>query len=407
MSEKLKIRGSWVMQENLNATKRIVVNQGGARSGKTYSILLTFIVRAMQSQGNTYDVIRKTLPALRASAMKDFFDILLQYNFYDESKHNKSNMTYFLNGNEFCFYSLDDEQKVRGRKRDYCLLNEVNEIDYESYQQIMRRLSKQCFMDFNPSDPYLWVYDHVIPREDCHFIQSTYLDNVEFLPPSIVSEIERMRLQDENAWRVYGMGERGLPSELIYKNWEICKEWLSRFDETIYGLDFGYNNPTAMIEINFKDNDIYERQILHEREWTNEDLIKYFNRISFSKRATIYADCEDKNRIQELKRNGFYVIEADKSVKDGIDYCQRGRVYLHPDSTDLIREKQTYQWKQKNGMIMDEPVKYNDHLLDAERYARYTHFKLTRKINKLDSKNTFLYKTETQKKLGGFGNAGH
>lgn len=399
----IEFKGSWVLQENLNSTKRIVVNQGGARSGKTYSILLTFIIRSMQTQGRTYDIIRKTLPALRGSAMKDFFDLLNMYGLYNESLHNKTNSSYFLNGNEFNFYSLDDEQKVRGRKRDDCLLNEVNEFDYESYMQIIRRTTRQCYMDFNPSDPYHWIYDNVLTRDDCQLIKSTYLDNLDFLPRAIVTEIERTRTEDDNAWRVYGLGERGLPSELIYTNWQVAKIWPDKFDETIYGLDFGFNNPTALIQVNFKDTDIYERLILYEREWTNDRLIEFLERSpAINKRHSIYADHEDKNRIQEIRKRGFNIIEADKSVKDGIDYCQRGRVFIHPESTDLVKEKQTYQWKRKNGMILDEPVKYQDHALDAERYARYSHFKLQRKLPMLDKNTTFTYKTETQRRLGGY-----
>jgi phage terminase large subunit len=375
----LDIKGSWVLEANMKAKTRLVVNQGGARSGKTYSILLSFIIGALSNNGepNTYDIIRKTLPALEGSAMRDFFDILKMYGLYDEKNHTRArgNISYTLNGNPFYFYSLDDEQKVRGRKRDYALLNEANEFDLDSYDQIMRRLNKQCYMDFNPSDPYHFIWNRVIPRDDCTLIKSTYLDNLQFLKPELVKEIERAKNEDENAWLVYGLGERGLPSHLIYRNWEIAKFWPESFDETIYGLDFGYNNQTALIEINFKDNDVYEKQIFYETEWTNNVLINEMNKISLSKTNYIYADNEDKNRIEEIKKTGYNVKPSDKSVKDGIEYCQRGKTFLHPESSDLIREKETYQWKQKNGMILDEPVKFRDHLMDAERYARYTHSK--------------------------------
>ena len=44
---------------------------------------------------------------------------------------------------------------------------------------------------------------------------------------------------------------------------------------------------------------------------------------------------------------------------------------------NLEKEIKCYKWKvNKDGIILkDEPVKFNDHLCDAFRYARYTHQK--------------------------------
>ena len=72
-------------------------------------------------------VVRKTLPALRGSAYRDFLEILSNEDWYDESNHNKSEMTYQLFGNLVEFISVDQPQKIRGRKRNICFINEANE----------------------------------------------------------------------------------------------------------------------------------------------------------------------------------------------------------------------------------------------------------------------------------------
>ena len=49
----------------------------------------------------------------------------------------------------------------------------------------------------------------MIDREDAEFFQTTYKDN-PFLNESVVAEIERFQSVDENFWKVYGLGERGV-----------------------------------------------------------------------------------------------------------------------------------------------------------------------------------------------------
>ena len=120
--------------------KKIVIEQGGTRSGKTYNILLWLIFDyAENNTGKTVSIFRVTYPALRATVMRDFFDILNKYDLYVEADHNKSNSEYKLNGNLFEFISVDQPSRLKGRKRDLAFLNEANEFSYEQYNQILFR----------------------------------------------------------------------------------------------------------------------------------------------------------------------------------------------------------------------------------------------------------------------------
>ena len=60
--------------------------------------------------------------------MRDFFEILNREEIYNADLHNKSDATYYLDGNLVEFISIDQPQKVRGRKRDVLFVNEANEI---------------------------------------------------------------------------------------------------------------------------------------------------------------------------------------------------------------------------------------------------------------------------------------
>jgi phage terminase large subunit len=63
-------------------------------------------------------------------------------------------------------------------------------------------------------------------------------------------------------------------------------------------------------------------------------------------------------------------------VTEGIEKVKSMPMFVHEDSENLKKELQTYKWAQdKSGILLDKPLKYNDHLLDAMRYAVYTHSK--------------------------------
>jgi phage terminase large subunit len=109
--------------------------------------------------------------------MRDFFDIIKSYGIYSEMYHSKSASEYYLNGNRIEFISLDEPQKIRGRKRDLLFINEANELNYEDWQQLIFRTTEKVIIDYNPSDEFHWIYDQVLTRSDVEFFQTTYKDN--------------------------------------------------------------------------------------------------------------------------------------------------------------------------------------------------------------------------------------
>lgn len=368
-----------VFERNIAALKddqnRFIVNQGGTRSSKTYSLAQMFATILMTEENVLISVCRKTFPSLRATAMKDFFNVLKEKNIYSEKNHNKTENTYKIGNNEIEFFSVDESQKIKGRKRDYLWMNEADEFSYEDFRQLNLRTTKKIYLDYNPAYEYHWLYDHVLTREDCLFIKSTYKDNT-FLDPILIKEIELLKKTDLNYWKIYGLGERGTNEAAIYKHWQLVDE-LPEGGETIYGLDFGFNNPTALVEIVIKDQEIYAKELLYESYLTNSDLIQRMKTlIPDDKRDNIiYADSAEPQRIEEINQAGLWCEAADKDVKKGIDTIKSHAFNITKDSPNLQKEAKSYKWKQKDEKIIDEPVKFNDHILDATRYAAHSHLK--------------------------------
>lgn len=356
--------------EAYQSDKRFIVNQGGTRSSKTYSIAQLFLLLLINSKNTLLTVCRKTLPSLKASAMRDFFEILNIEGLYDPNKHNKTECTYTYKTNEIEFISIDQPQKIRGRKRQHLWMNEANEFTREDFRQLNLRTTGKIIMDYNPSDEFHWIYDDILTRDDTIFIKSTYLDN-PFLEQRVIKEIELLKETDQNYWNIYGLGERGVSGLTIYNHWQYCDK-IPDCDEIIYGLDFGFNNPTALVKIGIKDKEYYLQEILHESHLTNQDLIKRLE-ILVDKNTYIYADCAEPQRIEEINQAGFNCLPADKDVKKGIDNLRSHKIYITKDSINLLKEIKNYKWKEKDGKALDDPVKLNDHLLDGARYGVHTH----------------------------------
>lgn len=317
-------------------------------------------------------IVRKTLPALKATAIQDLFEMMKEMDIYSADNHNKSDLYYEMHGNKIDYFAVDDPQKVRSRRRDILWMNEANEFKYEDFKQLNMRTNQQVFMDFNPSDQFHWIYDHVLTKQNCQKIKSTYKDN-PYLPKQVIKQIEEYRNMDENYWRIYGLGERGVSRTTILTHWELVDK-LPESGETIYGLDFGYNNPSALVEVRIKDDRVYAKELLYESHLTNQQLVEKVKQL-VEPNKYIYCDSSEPDRIEELKQAGLIAEQAYKEVVDGLDTLKSHSLNITKDSVNLLKEIKSYQWKEKDEKPIDEPVKVNDHLIDSLRYAVATYFK--------------------------------
>jgi phage terminase large subunit len=352
--------------------KRITVMQGGTRSGKTYNIILFFVIKLLQESGKTLTICRASLPSIKGSVMRDFLEVINKLGIYDESNHNKTESTYLLNGNLVEFVSVDQPQKIRGRKRNYLFVNEANEIDYDAWMQLIFRTEEKIVIDYNPSDEYHWIYDRVITRDDADFYITTFYDN-PFLEKGIVDEIERLKEADENYWRIYGLGQKGQSGEIIYTHWQII-DYMPPIDDWCYGLDFGFNHPTSLVKVGFNENNVYVDEVIYESRLTTDDLIYAMKTLGVVKNKEMFCDHARPETIEELTRSGFNAKPADKSVQDGINSVKAKRVFITKGSVNTIKEIRNYKWKvDKDQKVLDEPVKFKDDAMDAMRYAIHTY----------------------------------
>ena len=374
MKTQTKIQTNVVFKHLVNSNKKIIINQGGTRSGKTYNILLYIIFYyCLRNSKKVITICRKTFPALRGTVYRDFINILREKHIYLEENHNKSRNEYSLNSNLIEFISLDQPVKVRGRKRNLLFINEANELYWEDWQQLLFRTSNRIIIDYNPSEEYHWIYDKIIPRKDADFLKTTYKDN-PFLEDRLVQEIERLKLTDQQYWQIYGLGEKGISQATIF-NFIECNYIPDQAKFIALGMDFGFtNDPTTLVGVWINGLDLYIKEYLYRTMMTTNDIHKFLK--DNIKREIIYADSSEPRIITELRRMGWNIrpsIKGRDSINAGIDLLKRYKIHIIDTSINTIREFKNYKWKEdKAGKLTNIPIDLNNHTIDAIRYCTYS-----------------------------------
>ena len=366
----LKIQTTKVFQDLISQDNRICVFQGSSRASKTYNILIYWVYKLLQEDNKVLSIVRKTLPSLKGSVLRDLKELLIKFDVYDANKWHSVDGYYELGTNIIEWFSCDDETKLRGRKRDYLFLNEATEISYDEYIQLALRTSGRITIDFNPSLWQSWLYD-LDGQPDVFYVITTYKDN-PFLSQSLIDEIEKLKTTgDGNLWRVFGEGQRGNPTRAVFTHHKIYSELPQGTKLVSYGIDFGYNDPTTLIAVYKNGNAIYCEELLYLKNTTTPDLIYKIKDLGINLTDDFICDSANPAGITELSRAGINSKSVKKdTILSGIDMIKRSEFYVHVNSKNLLDELQTYSWKtDKNGNNLDEPIDNSNHCLDAIRYV--------------------------------------
>lgn len=368
------------VQGALNAGYKIVSAQGSSRSSKTYNILIFLLAYVIQHPKCSLSIVRKTLPALKGSVFRDFKEIMQdKFLMWDNRSMNKSDMVYTLpNGSFIEFFSTDDEQKIRGRKRNILYCNEGNEISFLEWQQLIMRTTDFSIIDYNPSfsDEH-WLCELNKDSRTYHFI-STYKDN-PFLEQTIIDEIESLEHKNKVLWTVYGLGLQAMAEGLVFPEFEIVDEFPVNAKQVAAGLDFGYSSdPTAIVKCGILDGRLYLDEQCYRTHMLTSEIIKELKKLGLF----VYADSADPRLIQEIANAGIIIFPADKykgSVMGGLFKMMEYKLCVTKRSVNYIRELKNYVYEQnKDGKFINQPIDAYNHLIDGTRY--YTIGKLLGKV---------------------------
>lgn len=363
--------------KTLNALEEgwpVIVNEGGARSGKSYGTIQILIQYALYHPKTRISIVSHSLPHIKRGAYRDFTEIMNDWLLWDDSQFSYTEFVYtFRNGSYIELFGLEDPGKARGPGRDILFVNEANLLSKTIFDQLAMRTTGRIIIDLNPADIDSWCYD-VADNPKNKRIHSTYKDNLDNLSPTQVEFIEAYQDGDPYMWEVFGLGLRGKSTETIYTHWKITDRLPMR-GEVFYGQDFGFVAPSALVRVEHFEGAIYVEELIYQTKLTTTDLISRYEQIGITRTGEIFCDAAEPKTIEEMSRYRYNVKPADKDVWAGIQKVKTMPLYITENSVNLLREIRNYKWKtDKDGKVKpeEEPVKLDDHALDAMRYAIFT-----------------------------------
>jgi phage terminase large subunit len=356
----------------LVAGKTIISCQGSSRSGKTYNILIKLITYILEHDNTRLSIVRKTLPALKGSVLIDFKEILIKMELWDDKSFNKTELIYKLpNGSWVEFFSTDDEQKIRGRKRGILFANEANELSYLEWQQLIMRTTLFAVLDYNPSFSEDHWIEQVNKDPDCYHFISTYKDN-PFLEQKIIDDIEKLKDKNKSLWTVYGLGLRAVIEGRIFPEYEIVPEIPTWIKKRWIGQDFGYSNdPTAIVEIAINNDCLYINELCYRTHMLTADIIRELKAKAGDKK--IISESADPRLIAEIYNAGLNIHAVEKfqgSIMAGITKMQEYHIKITANSPNVKKEFDNYVYSQdKEGKYLNVPVDEYNHTIDGSRYV--------------------------------------
>ena len=380
----------------INAVEREVLYSGAFGAGKSRSICLKVAIRA-STPGAREGLCRKHLVTLKATTLKTLLERdgelppVLPPGTYT---HNKNERVIRINGGgEIQYFGLDDPDKIGSYNLTGCGVDEAVEVSEKDWTQLRGRirvkvggLPNQLYGACNPGPPSHFLAKrfglaqghHIAPN--CLAIQTKSTDNI-FLPHDYIEDLKsfkglaRKRYVD-GLW----VGSDGL----VYDLWDRNKFVASRsgpWKRVVVGQDEGYTNPAVML-VGCLDGD---GRLHIAREWYHSkklerDVIDQAKALRDDFEAEAFVvDPSAAKLIAAMENEGLNVVRANNDVFGGIQAVQqrldiagdgRPRITVDPTCENTIREFETYEWKKnkKDDNPKDEPVKENDHAMDALRY---------------------------------------
>ena len=362
--------------EHIDDMTRHLMILGSAGSGKTIFASTKVILYALKYPNARIGVFRQTLPSLRETAWREIVELLEKYQI--EFKENKSNgLVTLSNGSTISFTPVDDEKKLRSLNLDFVYIEQCEEITEEAFieldlrirNEVSKRYGGQMLVVVQPSSKSHWLYrlfyQEKANDEDYKKIHFSYLDN-PFLPEEQKKVYEGLRETNYERYLTHTLGEWSVGFDRQYFNYYVG------------GIDFGWNNPACFLLCGVYDDEFYILDEVYKTEMTNSEFLDEINIVlernglSYNSLDAVYCDSADPEKIEVFHRNGLNTYPSVKNVKAKIHTAQETRIHIKECCVNLIREMPMYQWrKNKLGEILDEPVKKDDHSIDALCYAIY------------------------------------
>lgn len=394
--------------KDFNQTKcRYRLAKGSAGSGKSVDIAMDFILKLSDRKykGANLLVVRQTETSHKDSTFAELLSAINRMGLATFWTYTLTPLTLTCKatGNMIIFRGFSD-MRARERVKSINFPNgkltwiwceeatELQEADVDILDDRLRgrldnpNLYYQITFSFNPISASHWIkrkywdYD----SDDIFKCHSTYLDN-RFLDENYHKRMMLRKEQDPEGYQIYGLGNWGELGGLILTNY-VIEDLITDFDAyntVLYAQDFGFNHANAILEIGFKDDEIYVLRELYVREKDTDEIIQLANDMQLDKHLKMWCDSAEPDRIKMWRKAGYKAEGVKKeqgSVKAQIDCLKQHKIHINGCCLNTIKEIQQWKWQKdtKTGLYIDTPVDFQDDAMAALRYSVETYRRSTK-----------------------------
>ncbi len=354
----------------------------GVQSGKTFLGSLWAGKKINEFPDKDGLIAAPTYKILQQSTLAKFFqNFPMLRRHYKESKGEIELPT----GGKVFVRSADQPLGSEGITAWWEWLDEAGQMSRFAWTVYRSRIAMTRGQQLMTTTPYNlgWLYtDFYLPcvrKEDPHYSVFTWksIENPHF--PKDYYEAERRRLSPEEFARRYE-GEFTKMEGLVYElpaDQIIPPKANLNVKDIILGLDFGFTHPTAGVVIKIdNDNNFYITNEYYQSGKTQDEiedaLLTLRQETNFRQ---VYPDPAEPDRVESMKRKGFYVKGVDKNVQLGInrvrELIRKRQLFVYNTCPNVIDEFNYYHYDPDRPK--EEPVKERDDLMDALKYAIYNY----------------------------------
>lgn len=360
----------------------------GRRFGKTTMATLEMVGKAVYKPKTRVAYIAPTYQQARDIAWQMLKSLTQPIaNNINESRLEISIDTTNGGKSELILRGWESVETLRGQKFDFLVIDEIASMRnwWENWHEVLRPTltdtkGEGLFIS-TPKGFNHWYELYNLQDKDTDYksFHFTSFDN-PFLPREELEKARKEMTEDRFA-QEYEADFRKTEG-LVYKEFSRGKhlfddtEVMGNIVETIAGVDFGHTNPCAVLTIKRDyDNTLWLMDEYYTRGKTDVEVADYVAAKGFNK---VFPDPENPNAIEELRRRGVNlrdVIKGKDSVKNGIskvrELFKNGKLRIHKRCVNTIWELETYSYPEKRDMHNpdENPIKENDHAMDALRYV--------------------------------------
>ena len=362
----------------------------GRRFGKTTLAVLEMIAKAVYGDNRQICYIAPTYQQARDIAWQE----LKRLSLPAVNKVNESRLEVTLNTTKggtstIMLRGWESIETLRGQKFDFIVVDEIASM--RNWQTNWEEVIRPTLTDVKGEALFISTPKGFNHFYDLYNLQDRDSDYMSFHYTSYdnahlpVEELEKAKQElTEDRFAQEYMADFRKTEGLVYKEFDRDVHVVNEIPEKSYteyiaGIDFGFTNPTAVIHIKRDgDDNYYVTQEWYKKGRTEEQIADYVKSCGFNR---VYPDPAAPSAIEVMNNKGIAIVDVIKnkdSIQNGINRVRQllkmGKLHIHRDCVSLISEFETYSYPEKrpDNNEQENPIKENDHALDALRYALAT-----------------------------------